>query len=330
MNRKFFWRGISLLAGIFIVLLVFGLMDWQAFAERLNQLSLIEIMAAAGVYLLLNLFRCLRYQALLSATYAAPLRWLFPISLYHNFLVRVLPFKLGELTYIVLIQRYLRIPVEAGLSSLFGSRILELLVIVLVGLGSLFIAGDIFAGQQTLQLIFLVIFIGVGIPSIYFAGSLLRFAASIITRLPVSFAQVIASRVAKLAVEFDTLRQPRRFGQAFFWSFFTYSASFGANWVLLHALNIEMSLALAVLVITLGMFASAFPFNVSGFGMVEISWTFGLTTLLGYSAGEAASIGLLLNGFQIVCAVFYGVIGWLWLRWLSQADANPVDSLAIK
>ncbi|MBZ0302904.1 MAG: hypothetical protein K8J31_24375, partial [Anaerolineae bacterium] len=54
--------------------------------------------------------------------------------------------------------------------------------------------------------------------------------------------------------------------------------------------------------------------TISGLGMIEGGWTFGLVTLAGYDVGQAASIGFFLHGCQIVCAVTTGLIGYLWLH----------------
>jgi hypothetical protein len=62
------------------------------------------------------------------------------------------------------------------------------------------------------------------------------------------------------------------------------------------------------------MFATAFPFSLSGFGAVELSFAFGLVNLAGYSAGDATSIGLMLNGMQLIFAALSGLLGYLLMQ----------------
>lgn len=309
-NKKWLWRFATLIAGILIVSLMISVIDWDIFFTTVSQISPVSVLIVAGIYLLLNLFRCLRYKALLGRP-DLPLSLFFPIGLYHNFLVRLLPFKLGEVWYIVLIRRYFGLSVEEGVGSLFASRMLELFIIVLVGTAALLTSGSVLAGQSTLQALFIVIIFGAGIPGLYFAGLILRGIAELMERMPIGLVRRLAPRVQKLSLEFDRLRHPRVFLGGLFWSVFTYACSFAANAVLLAATGIQLQPSNLILAVTLGMFASAFPFNIAGFGMVEVSWTFALTTLLSLSVGESASTGLLLNGFQILTSVVYGVIAYV-------------------
>jgi glycosyltransferase 2 family protein len=271
---KTLWRVLTFLIGCAIVVFLITIIDWQKFSEGIRQLSPGTLLALAIVFLLLNFFRSMRYRALLTGR-DMPLRWLYPIGLYHNMLVRLLPFKLGELSYVVLLRSYLNIPADEGISSLAGSRILELLVIVVVGAISLLRAGELFAGQENLEVVFIALVVFTGIPGFYFAGTLIRAGTQLLRRLPFKWLDAVCGWLDKVAAQFDRFRHPAVFARAFFWSFFTYSCSFGMNWLVLQSLNIRLDFATLVVVITMGMFAGAFPFNVSGFGMFEVSWTFG-------------------------------------------------------
>jgi glycosyltransferase 2 family protein len=325
-TKKWLWRLATIIIALLIISLIVSVIDWNVFFTTLSHLSPLSILIVAGIYLLLNLFRCLRYKALLGRP-DLPLSLFFPIGLYHNFLVRILPFKLGEVWYVVLIRRYFGLSVEEGVGSLFASRMLELFIIVLVGSAALLTSGSVLEGQSTLQMLFIIVIFGAGIPGLYFAGLILRAIAGLMTRIPIAFVQRVAPMVQKLAAEFDRLRHPRVFLGGLFWSFFTYGCSFAANGILLAATGIQLQPAKLILAVTLGMFASAFPFNIAGFGMVEVSWTFALTTLLGLSVGEAASTGLLLNSFQIMTSIVYGIIAYLMLEVMGKAKLKNEEEV---
>src|SRR5689334_7234366 len=99
-TKKWLWRLVTIIIALLIISLIVSVIDWNVFFTTLSHLSPISILIVAGIYLLLNLFRCLRYKALLGRP-DLPLSLFFPIGLYHNFLVRILPFKLGEVWYVV-------------------------------------------------------------------------------------------------------------------------------------------------------------------------------------------------------------------------------------
>lgn len=309
-SRQWLFRTVNLLIAAGLIAFVLWQVDWAAFVDVLSRLSPLSLVAAFGVYVALNFFRSLRYIALLDRP--LPVLRVFPIALYHNFLVRLLPFKLGEFSYIVLMQRRLGISVKEGVSSLFGSRLLELLVIVLVAAVSLLLSGQLVPNQGGVAVLLVVACIVGGVMGFYYMGSLLRMTIRVADAiLPDALMRRVRDKLIGLAIEFDRLRQPRLFARALFWSCFTYGCSFGVNAILLFAVGIQPDVVTLVVLVSLGMFATAFPFNISGFGAVELSWAFGLTTLLGFTVGEATSIGLMLNGYQLICAAISGFLGYL-------------------
>jgi uncharacterized protein (TIRG00374 family) len=320
--RKLVVRGLTFLVALLFLWLVLIQIDWAQFGDLLKRLSWLSMIGAFLAYVAQNYFRALRYRALLDAP-QIPLNVLFPISLYHNFLVRLLPFKLGELTYVVLLHSRLGYSYEAGVSSLFGSRLLELLIIVLVVALTLLLSGNIFPNQGVLVLVLVAGCVLGGVLGLYYSGRLLSLFVALINRLlPFDLVQRLTRPLLRLAEELKTLQEPRRFIDGFFWSFFTYGSTFLTNAILLNALGVVLPLDKFVVVISLGMFATAFPFNISGFGMVELSFAVGLTQLAGLNVSEATAVGLLLNGFQQMCAVISGVGGYGVLAWQARQQKD--------
>ena len=319
------WRIISTLLALALIGFMLSLIQWQDFVDVLGRLSLQSMMAAFAVYVLLNLFRSFRFVALLNRDDVPVLR-VFPIALYHNFLVRLLPFKLGEFAYIVLMRNRMNVSVEEGVSSLFGSRLLELLMIILVGAVSLLLSGEIVPNQGLLVVILVIGCIVGGVVGFYYVGTMIRVFNRIIARFySISLIAKLIDKLEGLALEFDRIRNPQIFARALFWSCFTYGCSFAVNWILLLAIGINVDPVTLIILVSLGMFATAFPFNISGFGAVELSWTLGLTTFLALSRSEATSIGLMLNGFQLLCAAVSGGVGYLVIQVMGNKKVTPVE-----
>ncbi len=319
------WRIISTLLALALIGFMLSLIQWQDFVDVLGRLSLQSMMAAFAVYVLLNLFRSFRFVALLNRDDVPVLR-VFPIALYHNFLVRLLPFKLGEFAYIVLMRNRMNVSVEEGVSSLFGSRLLELLMIILVGAVSLLLSGEIIPNQGLLVIILVIGCIVGGVVGFYYVGTMIRVFNRIIARFDsISLIAKLIDKLEGLALEFDRIRNPQIFARALFWSCFTYGCSFAVNWILLLAIGINVDPVTLIILVSLGMFATAFPFNISGFGAVELSWTLGLTTFLALSRSEATSIGLMLNGFQLLCAAVSGGVGYLVIQVMGNKKVTPVE-----
>ncbi|GEM_PF-692645 len=316
-TRQLIWRGLSILVTVILLIYLIGNVEWDEFGELLGRVAGISLIGAFLSYLSLNLFRAIRFRVLLDKS-ETPLRVLIPITLYHNFLVRLLPFKLGEISYIVLLRTRLNYSMESGVSSLFGARILELLIIVVVFAFGIVMSGEQFASQRDgLLVVVAAVFIS-SVIGLYYAGTIIRLLLRIMnnmldraTSTAPSFIEKVNSKLEEMAVEFDRIRHPRLFTSALFITFFTYTSSFLTNFILLTAIGLDVELPIAITIISIGMFASAFPFSVSGFGVVELSWLFGLTQFAGFPESEATSVGFLLHGFQVVAATLYGLIGYI-------------------
>lgn len=316
-HRQLILRITSVIVTVVLLTALVGEVEWAEFDQLLGRVAPASWLGALLAYLSLNLFRALRFRVLLDKD-DTPWRLLIPITLYHNFLVRALPFKLGELSYIALLRSRLNYSMEEGLSSLFGARILELLIIILVFASGVLTSAEALAQQRDHLLLIIVVTFFVCVLGLYFGGSLLRASAGLLLpgfrhllRGKRTLLDALESGWLQLADELDRVRQPRLFLSALFISCFTYSSSFLTNYVLLRALGIQVDFPTMIAIISIGMFASAFPLNVSGFGVVEVAWRFGLIQFAGWPESDATATGFLLHGFQLFAAALFGLAGYL-------------------
>ncbi|MDE2774535.1 MAG: lysylphosphatidylglycerol synthase transmembrane domain-containing protein [Chloroflexota bacterium] len=316
-RRQFLVRAASIAITVGLLADLVGRVNWAEFDQLLGRVTATSWLGALLAYLTLNLFRALRFRILLDKR-DSPWRILAPITLYHNFLVRALPFKLGELSYILLLRSRLNYSMEEGVSSLFGARVLELLIIVMVFASSIPASADELAAQRDELTLAIAVTFALSVIALYFGGNLIRAfqkAARPLVALAEGKRPGIAAgadkRLRQLADEMDRIRQPRLFLTALFTTCFTYTSSFLTNYILLGALGVNVELPVFIAIISLGMFASAFPFTVSGFGVVEAAWRFGLMQFANMPDGDATAAGFLLHGFQIFAAAVYGLLGYL-------------------
>lgn len=326
-SRKSIGRAISAIITVSLLAYLLSKINWPEFEQIAHRVSAASFLAIILTYFLLNFFRALRFRALLNRP-ETPLSKLVPITLYHNFLVRVLPFKIGELSYIVLMRSNLNYTVQEGISSLVGARLLELLVIVAGGVLGVAITGENFTEDHSSLITIIVIGFVTCVIGLYFSGRIIRFSAAIIERMTPSkskgsraLAQILTI-LEKTATEFEKIKQPRPFIMGLFFSLLTYSSSFISNYIMLNAVGVQADAGTIIAIISIGMFATAFPFSISGFGVIEASWAFGLTSLAGYGVSEATSIGFLMHGIQIIAASLFGLIGYLTIRERGPEEKN--------
>ena len=106
--------------------------DYPHFLRLAKNVPLRFFFGLFALFLLLNIFRALRFRILLNRK-ELPLGILFPITLCHNFFVRTLPLMVGEFSYIALLRRHLKIPVSEGIRSLFEARLFDLQFVIVGG-----------------------------------------------------------------------------------------------------------------------------------------------------------------------------------------------------
>lgn len=323
-TRKLAWQLIGLALSITIALLLLREVDLNSFAVMAARVPLWSLLAALTCYLLLNFFRLLRFRTLLERP-DIPFETLYPIVLYHNFLVRVLPLKTGEISYVVLLRQHLNQPLREGVSSLISSRLFELFMVIVIGGGALLLETDLVALPPGAALLVVAGVALVYLACLYYSGALLHRVARLASALGARLGRPRLSlwadeKLNVLALPFDRIRRPRVFASTLLSSFFTYGMSALFYIVLLYALGVNVNPSVMIGMVSIVMLAEALPLaTISGLGMIEGGWAVGLVLLAGYDIGQAASIGFFLHGCQIVAAVLTGLLGYLWLQMNARA-----------
>ena len=274
---------------------------------------------AFGLYIFLNFCRALRFRVLLAQA-SLPFWSLFPITLYHNFLTRTLPFMTGEISYVAMLRRYLQQPVSEGIGSLLGARLFELIFVILGGgIGLLTTAGPL-ADQRPLLLAAVGLGVATSGAGLYLSGTFCRGAAAAWRWMErnnpwkgAGKAKRVEGQLEAVALQLDRIRRPRIFVPTLLLSLFTYGTSVSFHLLLLHATGVEQHTGILLVVISIVILVLWFPFSVSGFGVVEGGWTFGLVLFAGLDLNRAVSLGLFLHGCQVIVTVLSGLIGYLLL-----------------
>ncbi|MBZ0301943.1 MAG: flippase-like domain-containing protein, partial [Anaerolineae bacterium] len=256
---KLAWRILGLVVSISIALVLLREVDLNSFVKMATSVPAWSLGAALLCYLLLNFFRLLRFRTLLQR-HDIPVGVFYPIVLYHNFLVRVLPLKTGELSYVVLLRQHLNQPLREGVSSLVSSRLFELFMVIVVGGGSLLLATNLVDLPPGLALFIVVLGGGVYLGSLYFSGPLLHVLARLIRRIGSRLGIQRLSgmgdeKLNALAASFDRIRRPQIFVVTVLLSFFTYGFSALFYLVLLYAVGVEASPGLLIAAVSIVMLA---------------------------------------------------------------------------
>jgi uncharacterized protein (TIRG00374 family) len=319
--RRLFWQAASILVSVGLMAYILLQMDMTHFMEMVRTVPAWSIIGAFIIYIALNYFRALRFRSFMPRPHPTVVD-LLPIVLYHNFLTRVLPFKTGEISYVILVNRHLKQPISEGISSLLSARLFELGLVILGGAFGVLSMNSQPTEQRILWFVLLLVVLVVYAIALYHSGAILRLLARWWMRVAggraPKFAAKVEDKLHTFATQFDRMHEKRVLISACVLSFCTYTMSMSFDLILMRGLGLEQPLGVLMTIISIRMFLEAAPIAVSGFGVVEGSFAFGLVTLAGMPLDEAASIGLFLHISQIVIAGLTGLIGYLLLNQLKN------------
>ena len=265
------------------------------------------------LFLLLNIFRALRFRVLLGRK-ELPLGVLFPITLCHNFFVRTLPLMVGELSYIALLRRHLKIPVSEGVRSLFEARLFDLQFVIVGGT-----FGLLTLGRQPTSYVLAVLAL---------AGSLIIVNRVLFTVLPKGIEPIwtcivriypwrhtalldsAGKKLGEVSLQLDRFRRLRLLLKALTFSLCTYGINVSCQLLLLSTLNVNQRLNVLLVVISIVMIAAWFPFSLSGFGVIEGSWAASLVMFADMEIGSALSVGFFIHCCQVLMTALLGLLGF--------------------
>ena len=326
----FFTLGAGISSGMAVYLV--QRIDLAHFTLIATETNLLIFPVIFGIYLLLNLFRSLRFRLLLDQKHL-PIKVLFPIALYHNFWVRTLPFFAGEFSYIALLRRYLNQPISSGVNSLLFSRLFELLLVLLGGTIGLLVVGTQWSASHQVFIVLFPVFALIIAGGTYFSDFLFKGAVRIFCHLvtigpwrELTFFAWVQRKLITISSQLEGKNAKRLFMKTVVFSCCTYGLSLLFYLLLLRSCGIHLNLGISLAIISTVMIASWFTFTLSGFGVIEGSWAAGLVIFAGLELGQGTSVGLFIHACQVLMTASSGVLGFVLLTCKSSSAQAPVQS----
>ncbi len=290
--------------------------DYPHFLRLARNVPLWFFFGLFALFLLLNVFRALRFRMLLDRK-ELPLEVLFPITLCHNFFVRTLPLMVGEFSYIALLRRHLKIPVSEGVRSLFEARLFDLQFVIVGGT-----LGLLTLGREPTGYLLIILAL---------AGGLIIVNRVLFTLLPKGIERIwafivriypwhhtalldsVGQKLGEVSLQLDRFRCLRLLLKALTFSLCTYGINVSCHLLLLSTLNVNQRLSVLLVVISIVMIAAWFPFSLSGFGVIEGSWAASLVMFADMEVGAALSVGLFIHCCQVLMTALLGLLGFVLL-----------------
>ena len=300
-------RIIVAVAGTLALLVLGGrYLSLDVLKDSVHNLRILPILGAIGVYTTVTAVRAGRFVlAGADITFGDA----FSVAAVHAALLRVMPFRSGELAYAIMLKKMGKGELGQGIATVAMLRLLDLAVVMVMAASSV---SAYFAGNpRTVQLVILLIsFAAMGI--FFFAStSMANFLDRVVRpakeREKVPFwAKAVGAVSATLRL---TLK--RRIlliaSTAFLW--FLMLTWF---YLLMRGVGVTIDYQSGLSAGMLGIVGSILPLSVVGsFGPMEGGFALGFVAL-GFTAEVAATRAVLLSSFSLINNWLIAIPGWIW------------------
>ena len=304
-----------LITGAFLFVLS-RFVDWPQLVALFRNSQPRWLLGAVGFYVAIYFVRGLRFYLLARGT---TLVTMLCITCVHNFLLRLLPMRTGDLSYAILLKRAGIAGLGEGVLSLILLRLLDAgAVVVLFGI-TLAVNRGVYLGDPTPGFIAAAVVFALGVIGVVSFNRLLRLgqrALSAVARL------LHLDRRPKVHRALERLGEEiQAFARIPLPVLLQITAATAVQWLLnfaiifaiMRAFSVEVSIAQAVLGGTAAVVSAFLPIGgIGSFGALEAGWSLGFA-LVGLDPSVAVASAF---GFSIVTFIYagsFGLIGWLGL-----------------
>jgi len=322
--RRFWLKlvvGLAITGSLFLFLARF--IDPEQLGAMFASTRLDLCLAGFGLWLVLYLART--WRMVLLAPRTPPLTMLCIASV-HNFLLRLLPMRTGDLSWAFLVKRAGAAGLGESLLNLLLLRILDVTAVVIFFAAALGLdQGGVYQGDHRAGLVWACVAGGGMLMFILLMGPMLRFGLGIFRWMcglvGILENQKIQSLLGKIsgAVESFSEARPRVLLMSGVSSVVVWMLTYGVFFTVMRALGMEVSVAQVVLGATAGVVTGFLPGGIGSFGTLEAGWTLGFV-LVGLGKSEAAASGIGVSLITLVYAAIMAAVTWPVLNRLGRGD----------
>lgn len=315
LRNKYLQAAISFfLAG----LALFFLSRTIAFSEVINGIARIDLrfsLLAFFCYIAVNALKAYRFQVLTEGkiSFIHFLRIIF----IQNFFNTVLPFKLGDLSYIHLVHRQGKINLGRNIASFLGSRILDILSLI-----TIFILSALLVRQNFMvEHYFLILYITFGILLLFFM-LLIIVGAKFLEKIKNYLPNFLFAKLHETMVAFSEFRNKKLMNQVIYISIAIWAVTFLIGPLIFRSVGLDLSFWQAIFIYGFPILIGIVPLYVAGnFGFYEGSVVFGLS-FFGISRETALLSSLLAHAQELIFIFVLAIVGFI----ISHVSKNSAEN----
>ena len=311
-----------------------GFVEPEQLRHMVQETCLDLCLVGLALWVLLYAARTVRFKLLAPKT---PWLSMFCISALHNFFLRLLPLRTGDISWAFLIRRAGAAGLGESLLNLVLVRILDMLCVLVIFClalaADLASAEGVYAGDRTSGLMLA----GAASAVVLVIVLLLRRFFSLMFNIGNRLLELLGLQkkptVARLwanveqAVDSFTSVRPGVVWLATLASLANWVVMYAIFGVLLHAFGMPVNVSQTVLGATGGVVSGFLPIGgIGSFGTLEAGWTFGFV-MVGLTRSQAVTSGFGVSVITFGYSVLLAAVTWPLLNWLARRgeDSKPPE-----
>jgi glycosyltransferase 2 family protein len=306
--------GVLVTAVLFYVLLRY--VDLRQVGELIARTRWPLWLAGLGVWVLLYLGRAARFVMLAPRT---PYVTMLCIAAVHNFVLRILPFRTGELAYAFLVKRAGTAGLGESLISLLLLRILDSVAVVIVFAAALAFHRGTYLADRRIGLIAAgaAAIVGLALVTALVPALrlVLRAARGLLRALRLEARPAVEALLRKAggAIEDFARLRPAAIVRITAVSLVLWLLTFAAFFAIMRAFSMPVGIAQTILGSTAAVVTAFLPIGgIGSFGTLEAGWALGFA-LVGLEQTKAVTSGFGVSLSTFAYGAILGLLGWIGL-----------------
>ncbi len=302
---------LSVLITAALLALVLSQVSLKELPGTFKKFDLRSLSIALMFYIFLYVARAVRFRLFIKKK--ASIWHLFKIAVAHNFIIRSVPMKVGELSFVEFIKARYGVARSYGLGSLLTVRIFDLITIVFLATTSLLFIRFSGARIWTMLSIIIILLILIILKIDYITEKFFMLIKIIMKKYKAKEKTLQNTEQIKNNILSPLLmvKSPLRFLTIFLASLLTWSMGFATFYVLSKAVGLDVPLTVFIPGASVAFFANTLPISVIGdLGIHESGWAAGFM-LLGVNKELAIlsgfSVHLVVLAYMIMLFLIFGV-----------------------
>ena len=319
-------RVVSFCLGLAVLFLLLSQIDFRDLSQLLLTIQPLHLVLGGLIYLCKASIRSYRITRLNKSSSLSQIKTL-RLSLASSLASQILPFKLGELSYVYLLKKEDKASLSQGLSSLVILRVFDVLAVAILFLGISLWEGL----PDDLSNYYVPILIFLGVVALAFGAWMLTsrlkgLALGQIRQLKIFSIPAADKLLRGIESLIDSLKQYKAAEYPLF--ILLASLEWTVNYVTFHVIMLGMGFTptffATVVAVSFSILASILPINSLGnFGTQEAGWATGML-LMGFSSVDAIASGFAAHLITLGYFLLLGGLAWLsyWLESRTRAQVT--------